>query len=214
MKQFRHYLLGRPFQLMTDHAPLQWLSAQKMEGLLCRWALAMEEYNFEIVYRKGTLNTNADALSRIPTLTPVAMTSSRKQTTEIQQAQQKDSVLYEISHALSLSKEKPMDSKWKQPLFKRHMQLWHQFSLVDGVVCHTYHPSPTSTSVVVLLIPPSLQHQFLYQAHDIPSAGHQGYLKTLTRLKQEGYWPGMANDVQCYCQECNTCQKSKLPSPT
>ena len=142
------------------------------------------------------------------------MTSSRKQTTEIQQAQQKDSVLYEISHALSLSKEKPMDPKWKQPLFKRYMQLWHQFSLVDGVVCRTYHPSPTSTSVVVPLIPPSLQHQFLYQAHDVLSSGHQGYLKTLTRLKQDGYWPGMANDVQRYCQECNTCQKSKLPSPT
>ena len=75
MKQFRHYLLSHPFQLMTDHAPLQWLSAQTMEGLLCRWALAMEEYNFEIVYHKGTLNTNADALSRIPTPTPVAMTS-------------------------------------------------------------------------------------------------------------------------------------------
>ena len=41
LKQFRHYLLGRSFQLLTDHAPLQWLSAQKVEGLLCRWALAM-----------------------------------------------------------------------------------------------------------------------------------------------------------------------------
>ena len=174
----------------------------------------MKEYNFEIVYHKGTLNTNADALSRIPTPTPVAMTSSRKQTTEIQQAQQKDSVLYKISHALSLLKEKPMDPKWKQPLFKRYMQLWHQFSLVDGVIRCTYHPSHTSSSVVVPLIPPSLQHQFLYQAHNVPSAGHQGYLKILTRSKQEGYWLGMANDVQRYCQECNTCQKSKLPSPT
>ena len=56
-------LLIRP-SISTDDrpCPLQWLSAQKMEGLLCWWALAMEEYNFEIVYRKGTLNTNADAL--------------------------------------------------------------------------------------------------------------------------------------------------------
>ena len=30
MKQFRHYLLGCPFSVLTDHAPLQWLSAQKM----------------------------------------------------------------------------------------------------------------------------------------------------------------------------------------
>lgn len=64
LKQFRHYLLGRSFLLITDHAPLQWLSAQKMEGMLCRWALAMPEYDFQIVYRKGTLNANADALSR------------------------------------------------------------------------------------------------------------------------------------------------------
>ena len=48
LKQFRHYLLGRPFKILTDHAPLQWLSAQKMEGLLARWALAIQEYEFTI----------------------------------------------------------------------------------------------------------------------------------------------------------------------
>ena len=98
MKQFRHYLLGRSFQLVTDHAPLQWLSAQKMEGLLCRWALAMEEYNFDIVYRKGTLNVNADALSRWPHSPPmqVAMTSATHQLTDIQQAEQSDPALSQI----------------------------------------------------------------------------------------------------------------------
>ena len=60
----RHYLLGRPFTILTDHAPLQWLSGQKMEGLLCRWALALQEYVFIIRYRKGSQNSNADALSR------------------------------------------------------------------------------------------------------------------------------------------------------
>ncbi|KAL5474399.1 hypothetical protein EMCRGX_G026341 [Ephydatia muelleri] len=63
-KQFRHYLLGRPFQLWTDHEPLKWLAGQKMEGILCRWAIALQEYTYTLVYRKGTLNGNADALSR------------------------------------------------------------------------------------------------------------------------------------------------------
>ena len=63
-KQFCHYLLGRQFQLHTDHAPLQWLSAQRMEGLLCRWALALQDYSFTVVYRKGALNANGDSLSR------------------------------------------------------------------------------------------------------------------------------------------------------
>ena len=64
MKQYQHYLLGWFFSLMTDHKPLQWLSAQKMEGLLCRWALAMQEYDFRIAYCEGSQNANADALSR------------------------------------------------------------------------------------------------------------------------------------------------------
>ena len=64
MKQFRHYLFGWPFTILIDHAPLQWLSGQKMEGILCRWALALQEYDFIIQYRKGSQNSNADALSR------------------------------------------------------------------------------------------------------------------------------------------------------
>ena len=61
--QFKHYLLGQPFVVYTDHNPLQWLSAQKMEGKLCRWALQLQEFEFQIQYRKGSHNTNADALS-------------------------------------------------------------------------------------------------------------------------------------------------------
>ena len=40
-KQFRHYLLGNHFTVLTDHNPLIWLSSQKMQGRLCRWALAL-----------------------------------------------------------------------------------------------------------------------------------------------------------------------------
>ena len=68
VKQFRYYLLGRAFALHADHQPLQWLSAQKMEGMLCRWALVLQEFDFTIKYQRGSSNANADALSRVPTL--------------------------------------------------------------------------------------------------------------------------------------------------
>jgi hypothetical protein len=35
---------------------------------LLRWRIQLEEYEYEIVYKNGALNTNADALSRINTL--------------------------------------------------------------------------------------------------------------------------------------------------
>ena len=96
MKQFRHCLLGRTFQLMIDHAPLQWLGEQKKEGLLFQWALAMQEFNIEIVYRRGTSNGNADALSRRREtdreILQAAMTTVHPGFTaeEIKQAQQQD----------------------------------------------------------------------------------------------------------------------------
>ena len=65
-KQFRHYLLGHRFRIITDHKPLCWLSAQKMEGRLCRWALALQEFDYIVEYRKGSENINGDVLSRKP----------------------------------------------------------------------------------------------------------------------------------------------------
>ena len=188
-----------------------------MEGLLCRWALAVQEYSFQIVYRKGSLNVNADALSRSPihsSSQPVEMTSVQKLTIRMKDAQQSDPVFQQIYQTLLSSPEKPPhDPAWRQSPLRRYAQLWHQLCIVENVICHTYCPSPASDSVTVPLVPPTLQSEFLQEAHDIPSAGHQGYLKTLSRLQQQAYWAGMAGNVQQYCQQCNTCQASKLPSP-
>ena len=63
LKHFHHYLLGKSFKVLTNHESLQLLFAQKMDGMLARWALAMQECDFQIVYRKGVLNGNVDALS-------------------------------------------------------------------------------------------------------------------------------------------------------
>lgn len=66
VKQFRPYLLGQKFKIITDHRALSWLFNIKDPGSrLTRWRLKLEEYEYEIQYKPGTSNTNADALSRI-----------------------------------------------------------------------------------------------------------------------------------------------------
>lgn len=65
-KYFRPYLFGRRFKIITDHKPLQWLfSLKEPNSKLVRWRLKLEEFDYEIQYKKGSLNKNADALSRI-----------------------------------------------------------------------------------------------------------------------------------------------------
>lgn len=66
VKHFRPYLWGRKFSIYTDHRPLAWLySLNDPNSKLTRWRLRLEEYDFDIYYKKGAQNTNADALSRV-----------------------------------------------------------------------------------------------------------------------------------------------------
>lgn len=65
-KYFRPYLYGRKFTIITDHKPLQWINNLKEpNSRLMRWRLKLLEYDYDIVYRKGSENKVADALSRI-----------------------------------------------------------------------------------------------------------------------------------------------------
>lgn len=65
-KYFRPYLFGRKFLIETDHKPLTWLfSIKEPNSKLVRWRLKLSEFDYEIKYKKGTKNSNADALSRI-----------------------------------------------------------------------------------------------------------------------------------------------------
>ena len=67
VKQFRTYTYGRKFFLVTDHRPLQWLfSVKDPVSRLARWKITLADYNYEIIYKPGCVNANADALSRNP----------------------------------------------------------------------------------------------------------------------------------------------------
>ena len=63
-KKFRVYIHGTRFSVATYHASLIWLlNLKEPEGLLARWALKLQAYNFEILHCPSTLHQNVDGLS-------------------------------------------------------------------------------------------------------------------------------------------------------
>jgi hypothetical protein len=67
IRVWRHYLIGRKFELKTYHYGLQHIFMQSYLNVQQRlWPELLSEYDFEIPYIKGTMNRVADALSRRP----------------------------------------------------------------------------------------------------------------------------------------------------
>ena len=65
VRKFQPYLHNRKFTVYTDHSSLRWLmNVRDATGRLARWALLLQQYDFDIVHRPGKIHGNADNLSR------------------------------------------------------------------------------------------------------------------------------------------------------
>ena len=66
-KKFHDYLYGNNFTVYTDNNPLTYvLTTAKLDATGHRWIAALGMYNFNILYRSGKSNADADGLSRLP----------------------------------------------------------------------------------------------------------------------------------------------------
>ena len=76
---FRVLLLGRQFEVQTDHWALEWLNRLKDHNArLTRWSLTLQPYHFVVKYRAGKTNGNADALSRAYSSSDSTTSSQKK----------------------------------------------------------------------------------------------------------------------------------------
>ena len=65
--RFHEYLYGEEFTVYTDNNPLTYvLTSAKLDATGQRWIAALANYNFSLHYKSGKMNTEVDALPRIP----------------------------------------------------------------------------------------------------------------------------------------------------
>ena len=64
------------------------------------------------------------------------------------------------------------------------------------------------------IIPLSHRRIVLKYSHDIKASGHLCIKKTLSKIRQSYYWPGLHNDVKVYMGGCDICARRKEPLKT
>ena len=192
--KFREYLDGVPFHIETDHRALQFIFDQKKpaNSRIARWQAALQGQHFTIKHRSGTSIPQADALSRLPSL---------------DQESNCDSWIEETPFcllALSDVKEAQLrDPDCIQLLADKDHWPNSGYELVDDIIVR----KETNASRVV--IPASMRHKILQQAHE--NSGHLGVNKFLPLLRNHCYWPNMKTDAQLVCSSCIQCAKFNLP---
>ena len=226
VQHFLPYLLGRHFLLRTDHGSLTWLSNFKEpEGQLARWLERLQEYNFTIAHRPGKKHQNADSLSRRPctqcgreshsvdtTVIAAEVHTSimtEKSQAELRKIQLDDGPVGFILKAVETGQLPSSDDvRGHGPDAQRLNQLWSKLLLENGVLKRKY-VDVNNTSYLQLVTPRAMQEAILQEIHAGELGGHLGEDKTLSKIKQRFYWPGMQKDVERRCRTCEACATRK-----
>ncbi|GBG80668.1 hypothetical protein CBR_g31128 [Chara braunii] len=56
---------------------------------------------------------------------------------------------------------------------------------------------------------PHLRTRLLGEFHDAPATGYFGVDRTIGRLRERFWWPGLLGDVTRYCESCEVCRRCK-----
>jgi hypothetical protein len=208
---FRPYILHTQFTIETDHESLAFLLKAKSPARLVRWALKLSEFNFSIVYRKGSKNGNADTLSRLP-LQEVG-----------EDLEQFD---YEFLNAvdcmlefdkLKISRKDLLTSQRNSPewqelieecLSNKNLSLARNFELIDDLL---YFVRKDGYKLIV--IPSCLVETILKLYHNCDLTVHLSSPRLYQMFHNRFYWKGMSEDIRRWVSACVQCNKIKTPQP-
>ncbi|UYV78935.1 hypothetical protein LAZ67_17000317, partial [Cordylochernes scorpioides] len=198
MSKLRPYLYGRHFKIVTDHHALCWLKNLKdPTGRLARWALKIQEYNFEIIHKSGKKHLDADGLSRGP-LPENEWDEDYERLFLNQIIDEKDDFIENIKENLSGNKR----------------SITQNFKEENGCL-YKKNPNPEGRAWL-LVVPKKRRKEVMSEYHNHMLNGHLGVARTTYRLKNKYYWPSMLRDVSEFVKTCHLCQSRKgsnhLPS--
>lgn len=202
--KLRHYLWNRKFTVTTDHKALQYLmNIKDQNGRLARWALKLQPFRHNIVYKPGICHGDVDYVSRNPLIQ-----SANEEDEELEDIQ-----VYTVSEIDNIEAQQDADDQCKPviELLKRSDLNIRQelsvknFKLINGRLFKRVKIDKEFKYVTV--VPITLREAVLRSCHD--NSAHLGIEKTFRKIASRFYWPNLKNCVKSYVSSCIHCQKKK-----
>ena len=235
IRHYRSYLLGKKFELFTDHSALQFINTMRLNrdlsGRLARYQMFLQEYEFEPHYRKGELNANADALSRDPAFEMQSINlinvnseshpgmppreqsvylSELPTTEEMIQLQQLDAELGPIIRELAGQSENDSSTSLAQRIISKSAVATGKYVFnQNGLLVRSRIFNYEKHEAVV--IPEKMKAIILHHSHSDVFSAHLGIHKTYEKMVTKYFWNGMFKDVQNLILSCPHCNRRKSP---
>lgn len=219
VEHFRMYLYGQEFVVVTDHQPLKWLmTIKEPQPRVARWIVRLSEYQFTIEYRPGSVNGNADALSRWPADRVWVKDEDENEEFEVNAIQlvnetngdqELDEDICKIIEWMRESETRP-DKTNAEGELRILWNQWDRLRVVNGQLFRVWRVNDKQVTYQYV-VPKHKRMEILKMMHDTSWSGHFGYIKTLGRMEPKFYWPNMCKAVNEYVRSCEECARPKPP---
>lgn len=241
-EKFRDYLYGGTFKVYTDNNPLTYvLTSAKLDAASQRWIADLASFNFEILYRPGKLNADADGLSRIPNQEIITSDSIK---TICNSIRSNDPYVQCLSISSSAVDNQPDLSDQTEIDVCRHqyndpvLRFWIPY-VRDGYKPEKHHLPYNNVQYHALLhknfeklrlrdgvliretvVNENKKTQIIIPRSCIPTVlyhlhtdmGHPGREKTISLIRDRFYWYGMTKDIEHFISNCKRCLLRKTPT--
>jgi hypothetical protein len=210
LEDWRHYLEGISFEIVTDHKNIEWWASMRdLNRRQARWTLYLSRFSFKITYRKGEL-MQADTLSRFST----DQVSDKEDNRQVQVLKPEHFIRAAKAHfvpevdslgdrirwaslreAEVIEGLKSIDKNAPKALTNGTM-MWEED---DGFVYYKgrlYVPNDRK-----------LRQDVVKSCHDTILAGHPGKNGTTELVSRYYWWPRMAGFISAYVEGCDRCQR-------
>ena len=186
IEKLRPYLVGARFTVYTDHKPLRSLFQAEIKNFrIQRWSMYISETGCKIEYRKGSNNTCADMLSRLPG-------------SEVASLQ--DVIVQ--SH-IGGEQQEEFPEEWTDA----ESEDSGEFVIDNGELYSLRLPYEGALPMPRLFAPKSMQSQLIEEAHK--ELGHRGVFTMLRRIQNFAVWPRMKKHIREFIERCPHCQGNR-----